>query len=171
MGHPLSARRMKVKIWPFAGFLVCPVALMVIATISTSPAVAEPETQPANSISVAKLRSTTAPSDQDVMNERRAITLELLELTESGASTEQISAWNEKNSTRLAANQQKLAEMSASQNSVPQPYIRKIQIPRGASQAMEIFLMEHTKLSNEQVSIQNQLLQASPQKRGEALEA
>ena len=105
------------------------------------------------------------------MNERRAITLELLELTESGASTEQISAWNEKNSTRLAANQQKLAEMSASQNSVPQPYIRKIQIPRGASQAMEIFLMEHTKLSNEQVSIQNQLLQASPQKRGEALEA
>lgn len=31
--------------------------------------------------------------------------------------------------------------------------------------------MEHTQLSNEQVSIHNQLLQASPEKRGEALEA
>ncbi|MEO7101169.1 MAG: hypothetical protein ABI162_17585 [Luteolibacter sp.] len=105
------------------------------------------------------------------VNERRAIMLEVEKLRESGASPEQISEWHEKNAARVASNEQKLVDMSARQDSVPQPYIREIQIPPGASETMKTFLRERAKLTNEQILIHNQTLQASPGKRSEALEA
>ena len=143
---------------------------MVIATISTSPAVAEPETQPANGTSAAQARFTPAARDLAAIEERRAITLEVEKLMKNDAAPEQIAEWHEKNAGRLAANLRKLVEIAARKNSVPQPYIGGIQIPRGTSEMTKVFLMEGTRLNNEQAHLHNQPLQESPVNCGEALE-
>lgn len=111
-----------------------------------------------------------AALDQAALEERRAFTQEIAKLAKSGLSPEQISAWHEKNAARLEANGQKLAAISARQNSVPQPYIQQIHIPAEASEVMKSFLMERAKLNNEQVRIHNQTLQASPKERSRAIE-
>ena len=162
---------MKVKRWPSSEFFLCPLAAIVVATIGTSPAVAEPETQPANGTSAAQARFTPAARDLAAIEERRAITLEVEKLMKNDAAPEQIAEWHEKNAGRLAANLRKLVEIAARKNSVPQPYIGGIQIPRGTSETTKVFLMEGTRLNNEQARIHNQPLQESPVKCGEALEA
>lgn len=161
---------MKVKRWPSSGFFLCPLAAIVVATIGTSPAVAEPETQAASSIPVAQARFIPAARDLAAIEERRAITLELEKLMDSGATPEQMAGWHARNAARLATSQQKLAEMSASQNSVPKPYITEVPTPAGASKTMEAFQMARAKLYNEQVRIHNQTLQESPENRNEASE-
>ena len=159
---------MKLAIGCFSGNFPGVSVTALISTVWLMNFAAADESQRSAQVSTAP--EAPAALDQAALEERRAITQEIAKLAKSGLSPEQISAWHEKNAARLEANVQKLAAISARQNSVPRPYIQEVQIPAGASEALETFLMERAKLNNEQVRIHNQTLKAPPKEREQALE-
>jgi hypothetical protein len=144
---------------------------LLVPLAHITPATAQTRVEAKDSVTATPEKSDPADLLPGIIEERHAIAAEMAQLVRSGANPEQIEIWNRNNAARLAAIQQKLSAMAARQDSKPQPYIREVQIPPGASENLENFLIERAKLNNEQILVHNQTLQASPEKRSEAIEA
>ncbi len=159
---------MKANLRPSPGKLLRAGFTILIAAISAN---ADQVEEVAGISKVSPTQVDPATLDQDVMKERHLIVAEVLKLLKEGATSEQVEEWHERNSARLAANQQKLAAMAARQISVARPYIAEVRISPGASGPMQELLMGRAELHNDRARIENQMLQASPRLREEALAA
>lgn len=162
---------MKAKVWFPPGNVprTAPMPMILLACATTVWA---------DQIEEGSIRTTVTPTqfapatpDQEAMEERRLIAAEVSKLLKEGATSGQLEEWHETNSARLAAHRQKMLAMAARQVPVLRPYHTEVEITPGASGAMEEFLMNRAQMQNDRTRIENQVLQASPRLREEALAA
>ncbi|GAA5126812.1 hypothetical protein JIN84_09415 [Luteolibacter yonseiensis] len=159
---------MNVKLWNSRGFPLR--AVSAITLCGAALATAENEEEPPAGITWV-LSEQTPPvfADQAALDERRAIVLELEELAGGGASPAEMEDWRTRNAARITANQERLTEASRKQNSAPQPYVTEVMIPADASETMENFQMERASLANQRTLVRNEMPDASPEERAQAL--
>jgi hypothetical protein len=99
---------------------------------------------------------------QAYQQEQQTLAQEWQALVASGATQQQLQAWQQQNAAQFAAQQQRAQAMASALALQPMPVNVQPTIPANASQTLKDFLTTQAALANARAQIHNQLVQSMP---------
>ena len=113
----------------------------------------------AQQASSASTASTSSATSQAYATEQKALGQELAPLVAQGATAQQLQAWAQQNSARLAAQRQRAAALALATGMATRSTDKKIKIPADAPSDLKTFLEAQQALGSARARIHNQLVQ------------
>ena len=139
------------RFWLLAALLLCPGRLL----FAQAAAPAATATDSADAVTLL----------QDFLQQQQALAQSYQTLLQQGATSQQIQAWQTANAAVLQQQQERAVALAAYSAVQPLAYVYEVNVPAGASQTMDDFLMARADLFNRYVELHNQAV-ASAQAAG-----